>query len=212
MGALTLVNALFLVVARIQRQPHPRRQPRIGQRPVQPFTFVQSAEQVPGHRFQAVIRQGRKGPPAELQGAVMAVGQAEAQAGELAAEKTEIERGIVRHQGALAEEAEEVRQHLPGLGLSPQHRVGDPMHPLRGPGDRPAWIDEAVELADDSLPLPGHGADLDDPVPAGRKPGRLHVQHHPAFIPSHRFLPPILLFRALPILPPSNAIASSLSA
>lgn len=81
------MGALFLVIASSQRQPNPRRQPRIGQRPVQGRFMNRPchelpAEEVPGHRFEPVIRQGRKGPPAELQGAVMAIGQAEAQTGD----------------------------------------------------------------------------------------------------------------------------------
>src|SRR5207253_7079200 len=98
---------------------------------------------------------------------------------ELVAQNREIESGhVVARQVAAFEELEELAGGLAEAGQAGDVPVGDPVHRGRGGGDAGAGVETPDPLLPPAVRMDLDAGDLDDPVEARVRPGRLRVEDH----------------------------------
>jgi hypothetical protein len=103
----------------------------------------------------------------------------DAQSCERHGQKAQIEWSVVcKEDGVrLAEEVDEVGHNLFNSGLSPDHAVGDAMHPLNVLRNGNLWIDKTLEggqLA--AVEAKAHNSDFDQPVQNGEQAGGFGIE------------------------------------
>ncbi len=136
-------------------------------------------KEVQVNRLQCVAPQAREAPPAYLQRAEAAVREANPEAGELVAEKADVEWGVVGHEDAVPDEPSKKGQGLLRRRLAFEHLVGDAVDRLHGVGDGDAGVDQRRKLLNDDALFHGNRADLDYTVAVtGRKAGGFDINHH----------------------------------
>ena len=91
-------------------------------------------------------------------------------------DEADVEARVVSGQRSVAREGEEPADRELGPGSAPQLRVVEARHAGDRRRQRDAGLDERVERLGDLEPTDPRGADLADPVAAGREARRLEVE------------------------------------
>ena len=128
--------------------------------------------------LQTVGSQPRMGPLHQPQG-IESLSFPERQPGprQTLLQKSEVEEGVVRHQGAFLRQCQKLSAHFGEAGGAGHHLISDMVNRHRFRWNPPARIDQRLKPRESAIPVDPDRRKFDDPVVLRTHPGSLHVEN-----------------------------------